>query len=314
MKQALIVGIDKYVGTNKLHGCENDARALASVLETNADGTLNFEIQLAINPPQKNQLKQLIINLFNRDTDIALFYFSGHGYLGETGSYLVTPDIKPGEFGISMDEILHYANESDIRNKIIILDCCHSGAFGAQLNMMGHSFLRKGLTILTASRSNEVAVEVNGEGLFTSLLIEALKGGAADLKGDITPGSVYAYIDQAIGSWGQRPVFKANITRFTVLRKAKPAVSVEILKQLTTIFKNADDEIQLNESFVKEQKKSVESNVIVFDKLKALNRVGVVVPSNENNIDMFWAAMKKEKCRLTELGKHYWRLVSKGKI
>jgi Caspase domain len=314
MKQALIVVIDKYPGKNILEGCEKDARELAGVLETNADGSLNFEIQLLVNPKKKSHLQQMVINLFNRDTDIALFYFSGHGYLGETGSYLVTPDLKPGEEGVSMEEILHYANESDIRNKIIILDCCHSGAFGALLNMKGHSFLRKGLTILTASRDNEAAMEVNGEGLFTSLLLQALKGGAADLKGDITPGSVYTYIDQAIGSWGQRPVFKANITRFTVLRKAKSPIAIEILKQINMLFLNPDDEIQLDESFENNQKTSNEVNIKIFDQLKALNRVGVVIPSNENNIDMYWAAMKKEKCKLTELGKHYWRLVVKGKI
>ena len=47
-------------------------------------------------------------------------------------------------------------------------------------------------------------------GLFTSLLLEALKGGAADITGHITPGGIYAYIDKALGPWEQRPVFKTK--------------------------------------------------------------------------------------------------------
>ena len=36
--------------------------------------------------------------------------------------------------------------------------------------------------------------------------------------GDVTPGSIYAYIDRSLGGWEQRPVFKANIKRFVSLR------------------------------------------------------------------------------------------------
>jgi len=35
--------------------------------------------------------------------------------------------------------------------------------------------------------------------VFTGLLVDALSGGAANLVGDVTPGSVYAHIDQSLG-------------------------------------------------------------------------------------------------------------------
>lgn len=56
--------------------------------------------------------------------------------------------------------------------------------------------------------------EINGHGVFTDLLLQALQGGAANITGQITPGSVYAYIDQALGEWKQKPIFKTNIKRF----------------------------------------------------------------------------------------------------
>ena len=44
-------------------------------------------------------------------------------------------------------------------------------------------------------------MEINGHGVFINLLIESLNGGASDILGNITPGSVYAYIDQVLGAW-----------------------------------------------------------------------------------------------------------------
>ena len=87
-----------------------------------------------------------------------------------------------------MDEILALANQSQAKNKVVILDCCHSGALGSSTIAGGNiAQLSEGLSVLTASRDSEYAMEVDGAGVFTSLLIDGLKGGAADLRGNITP-------------------------------------------------------------------------------------------------------------------------------
>ena len=44
--------------------------------------------------------------------------------------------------------------------------------------------------------------------------------------GDITPGSVYAHIDQSLGPWAQRPVFKTNVKTFVSLRKTEPPIAL----------------------------------------------------------------------------------------
>ena len=36
-----------------------------------------------------------------------------------------------------------------------------------------------------------------------NLFVDALNGSAADILGQITPGSVYAHIDQSLGAWSQ---------------------------------------------------------------------------------------------------------------
>ena len=320
VKKALLVGIDDYVQC-PLHGCCNDAQAVAEVLEKNEDGSPNFSIRKEENVQTKGQLRGLICECFSGDADIALFYYSGHGYIDAIGGYLVTPDFSDHDYGVSLSDILNIANGSSCKNKIIILDSCHSGFMGAiNTNGQNTAVIKEGVTILTASRSNEYAMEVDGNGVFTTLLLEALSGAAADIAGNITPGGVYSYIDKALGAWDQRPVFKTNITQFTSLRKVKPQVDSSIIRKLCNYFEEEDSELPLDPSYEKTNSPDYPYKVIepyadkyriaVFSDLQQLEGIGLVIPVGEQH--MYFAAMNSKSCRLTPIGKQYWRLVKKG--
>lgn len=313
MRKALIVGINDYP-TAPLKGCVNDAAALATTLEKHGDGSPNFAVRLETAVTTKSEMKTMIKELFEGDSDIALFYFSGHGLFNELGGYIVTPDHQQNDEGVSMDEILVLANKSKAKDKIIILDCCNSGAFGSPA-VTGNvsSQIIEGVVVLTASKSSESAIEVNGHGIFTNLLIDALQGGAADLRGHITPGSVYAYIDQALGAWDQRPVFKTNVTRFTSLRTVNPQVPVEVLRKITEYFPVPEQEYQLDPEHEFDNKDiAVPEKVEILKNLQKLVSVALVVPVGEEH--MYYAAQNSKTCKLTALGYHYWRLVKEGKI
>lgn len=237
MRKALIIGIDDYPNC-PLDGCINDATNINRVLERNGDNSVNFQVRLVTpdKTAKKADIKQLISELFQGDSEVALLYFSGHGALTETGGYIVTPDYKSYDEGISMNEILTFANKSGARNKLIILDCCHSGSFGEVPNNDTISNIGNGVTILAASRNWEAAMELDGDGVFTTLLIEALEGGAADIRGNITPGSIYSYVDQALGAWDQRPVFKTNISRFVQIRTVEPLIPLDVIREISKYF------------------------------------------------------------------------------
>lgn len=323
MKKALVVGINNYPKA-ELYGCINDAEALGNTLEINGDGSRNFDVRLLTDIQTKGELKGHIKELFAGDCETALFYFSGHGYFDETGGgIIVTPDFTANDEGISMDEILHIANTSKAKNRVIILDCCHSGSFGSpKINGGKNAQIGEGVSILTASKADEPSVEVNGYGVFTNLLLDALKGGAADLRGHITPGSIYSYIDQALGPWDQRPVFKTNITRFTSLRTVSAQVAPDILRKLNQYFTSPKDLFPLDPSFEFTNDPSIEhefiephsdeKNVSIFKDLQKLASVGLVVPVDEQH--MYFAAMHSKSCKLTPLGYHYWRLVKEKRI
>lgn len=323
MRKALVIGINNYPNGNELKGCVNDASAFSGIITANGDGSPNFDVKLETDVPTKSDLKGLIKELFRGDCETALLYFSGHGFIDDIGGYIVTPDYKPNDEGVSMDEILSIANESKAQNRVIILDCCHSGAMGSPKTLGSKTaHIVEGVSILTASKDIESAIEINGHGVFTNLLLNALQGGAADLRGHITPGSVYAYIDQALGPWDQRPVFKTNITRFTSLRTVTPQVPLEILRKLIEYFPTPQDEFPLDPSFEDTNAPKVEhkiiephakeENVAVFKHLQKFQGVGLVVPVDEQY--MYFAAMNSTSCKLTALGYHYWRLVKDKRI
>ena len=262
MRKALIVGINDYPNC-PLFGCINDARSVAEILSNHEDGKKNFDVNLKENVERKGELLGLIDSLFRGNPEVALFYFSGHGYIDELGGYIVTPDFGPHDMGVSMCDILRYANESKAENKVIILDCCHAGAMGNMtFGNIGESIVGNGVTILTSSRDDESSMEIGGRGVFTSLLIEALDGGAANIQGDITPGSIYAFIDQALGAWEQRPLFKTNIQKFVSIRSVVPRISLDELRVLSECFASPCVEMKLDPSFEFTNTSDVQHKVI----------------------------------------------------
>ncbi len=145
MRKALVVGVDYYNNVKPLNGCVRDAHEVKSVLERHADGSLNFGVKLVVATNQassisRRQLKDLVQELFKDDAEIALFYFSGHGYIESSGGFLITSECADGDDGFSMEDLLLLANESKAQNKIIVLDCCHAGAAGSPAVAAGKAF------------------------------------------------------------------------------------------------------------------------------------------------------------------------------
>jgi hypothetical protein len=315
MRRALIVGIDDYVGA-PLQGCVNDANSIAAVLETHGTGSPNFQIRLMTSPSNvvtRATLREAIEKLFATDCDIALLYFSGHGFLRSADGYIVTNDAVKYDEGIGMTELLKCVNNSPVKNKIIILDCCYSGNMGTpNIEEGGVAQLSEGLTILTACRGSETAVENAGAGIFTGLVVAALQGGAADLRGHVTPGSIYAYVDQALGAWDQRPIFKTNVTQFTSLREIPPQVPLETLRKLIVYFPSPQEGHALDPSYEDTVEGHDPKKAAILKDLQKMEGVGLVVPVSEEH--MYYAAMKSKSCRLTALGAQYWRLAKEKKL
>lgn len=329
MRKALIVGIDHYDHISPLSGCVNDAHSVKNVLERHADGTINFATPKLLTGTstsdrvERGQLKEAARELFSDDSDIALFYFAGHGYVEDTGGFLCGTECKSGDDGLSLSELMTLASRSPAKNKIILLDSCHSGVMGTRPEQAAAE-VKEGMTILTASTAEQYAMEVlgGGAGVFTSLFVDALGGAAANLLGDVTPGSVYAHIDQSLGPWAQRPMFKTNVKTFVSLRKATAPIPLADLQALATHFPSPGYDFPLDPAYEPERAIEYKSlgaipppdpqKTAVFAVLQKYVKVNLVRPVGETH--MWHAAMNRRSCELTVLGEHYRELVAKGLI
>ena len=329
MRRALIVGIDHYTHIKGLGGCVKDALAVKEVLERHGDSKTNFvqpKMMLSDGPSSaitKAKLKEAARELFLHPADIALIYFAGHGYVEDTGGYLCASDSESGDDGLALSDLVQFANTSPATNRIIILDSCHSGVAGSRGGHKRTAELEEGMTILTASTAMQTAMETYyGGGVFTTLLVDALKGGAANLVGAVTPGSIYAHIDQSLGPNSQRPVFKTNVQSFISLRTVEPPIAYSELMELPTHFPSDDYLYPLDPAFEPERNAEQKADASipapdpaknrVFKVLQNYVKVNLVVPVEAPH--MWHAAMQSKSCKLTVLGKHYRKLVASGMI
>jgi uncharacterized caspase-like protein len=323
LKRALLVGIDTYDGYADLDGCVNDVVALVPLLSRNddSDKTTNFHCHPLLSSKvriHRRKLLESIDDLLAPGADVALFYFAGHGQGAKNDVILVSQDGSPADLGVSLAEVLGKVQASPVREVLIILDCCFSGG-GGGVPQLGSdvAVLRRGVTLLSASRQDQPAAETaSSRGLFSTYLCGALDGGAADVLGRVTMAGVYAYVSESFGPWDQRPTFKANVEALHELRLCSRPVTLDSLRRLPELFARADIELKLNPSF--EHDRSFEppalpqnsANEATFATLQSFRAAKLLEPVGADHL--YYAAMQSMSCRLTPLGRHYWHLAKQG--
>jgi hypothetical protein len=330
MKKALVIGVDDYP-KNPLSGCVNDAKAIGDILARNGDGSPNFSV-LSLTSDKititSELLESSIGELFKGSADTVLLYFAGHGIINPAtnAGFLVSQKRGKGAWGISLADILGMANGTSpkIKSSVVILDSCHSG-YAGEVSSLGNQAIAaigEGVTILTACHREQTAAERDGHGLFTGILLDGLNGSSADICGRITPASVYSHVDQTLGPWEQRPIYKANVQTFVTLREVSPRVPKEVLRRLPQYFPDPAYTFPLDPSYepdrsamseaMKAKFPADESRQRLFMELQQCNRHGLVVPVDAAH--MYYAAFESKACKLTALGAHYRRLAELNRI
>lgn len=319
-KLALSIGIDHYPNDNDLSGCVQDAKRIISALENDFDCHLLTSkrckqyISIIRRSPDLKEKESMAIShetiikeieeLFGmEEAEMALLYFAGHGIQDATGAYLWIPNsLTNGCNGIPMNAILKIANKSKIKDKIIILDCCHSGSIGLECYTESFCKLGEGVSILASCKASECAKETRGHGDFSALLINALtnyKCYAADRYGDIHLAGLYAYIANNMGSWSQRPIFRANVSSFEPIIHYEPQIDSKHQIRVAGLF-GKKDRLKLDKSYLETEKNSKPDNVNIFKELLDLERLGLV--SAFSGKDMQTTAKRGWHCSLTQLG------------
>ncbi|HJS19778.1 MAG TPA: caspase family protein [Anaerolineales bacterium] len=203
MKYALIIGNDRYEDSKlaRLKTPAADSQALATVLHDRAIGSFD-EVTSLINQSESKVRRAVSAFLADKKpADLVLLYFSGHGVLDDRGRlYLALQDTQISLLKATSIPSSFIADEMDScrsRRQILVLDCCHSGAFargtkGEQKAITETTFEGSGFgrVVLTASDSTQYALEGDQVikqtelSLFTHFLLEGLRSGEADMNND----------------------------------------------------------------------------------------------------------------------------------
>ncbi|WP_053849391.1 caspase family protein [Streptomyces sp. NRRL B-24085] len=203
-------------GLSRLTAPAHDAEALADVLRDPA--VAGFDVTLLVNEPHY-RVGEAVGDLFDnrRSDDLVLLYFTGHGLKDEDGRlYLAMRNTRRGSLlftSLAAEQVDQAMSGSESRRKVLILDCCYSGAFPAarltksdpQIHTL-ERFQGRGRTVLTASDAMQYSYEgdrLSGsavQSVFTRHLVTGLREGTADLDGDgdITLDELYRYVHDRV--------------------------------------------------------------------------------------------------------------------
>ncbi len=203
-RKALVVGINRYPfpidesqQIRQLDTSAGDAETIAHYLETYGDfrvrrlpETFDSEGKPRVDPMGPVRLPELqaaIEELFNPPSqsvsDTALLFFAGHGLRRGKGAqaetFLVTSDVYyPGEsLGLSLQWLRELLQSSPVRQQLVWLDCCHSGALFNFTEQALQTLSRKqDRSLIAASKDYELAYESFGgdHGLLAGALIKGL--------------------------------------------------------------------------------------------------------------------------------------------
>ncbi|ANP51898.1 hypothetical protein J2Z21_009390 [Streptomyces griseochromogenes] len=209
----------------------HDAEAFAAVLKD--PDIAGFEVTTLINEPN-HRVGESIADLYRdrRRDDLTLLYFTGHGLKDDDGRlYLAMTNTRrssPLFTALSAEQIDQAMSDCMSRQKVLILDCCYSGAFPAgrlvKADTEVHTLERfqgRGRTVLTASDATQYSFEGSQrhgtatQSVFTRHLVAGLQDGSADLDGDgdITLDELYSYVyDRVVDEIPQqRPKKQDNV-------------------------------------------------------------------------------------------------------
>jgi len=206
---AIVIGVEKYrQQLPKADYADNDARImteyLTKVMGYPEENVVTLTGEHATKSDFQKYIEKWLPNNAEKRSSVFIYY-SGHGAPNpKTGdAFLVPYDGDPTfieETGYSLKRLYAKLDRLQVKEIIVVLDSCFSGAGGRSvlakgarplvMNMDKQVSHSNRIAILTASAGNQISSthEKEGHGLFTYFLLKGIKEGNAEL------GVLYNYI------------------------------------------------------------------------------------------------------------------------
>jgi hypothetical protein len=226
---ALVIGVDKYADTQitTLGGSSNDAKTLADALTKYAGFPPDQVFVLATDQPAERQPTRG--NILRRLSNLAasvppdgllLVSFAGHGMERSNQAFLLPSDAQVSNdvnllelTAINVSQMKDFIRKTGVGQVVLILDACRNDPVGRANadNPLTSAYVRgfnfdirnkevSAFATLYATAVGQRAYEFKekGQGYFTWELIEGLKGGAANERGEVTLEGLLRYVQEHV--------------------------------------------------------------------------------------------------------------------
>lgn len=226
---ALVIGVDQYADTQitTLGGASNDAKALSEALVRYAGFPADQVTLLASNQPVERQPTRG--NILRRLSNLAsvvpkdgllLVSFAGHGMEREGRAFLLPSDAQVSgdvdlleQTAINVQQVRERVKKTGVGQVLLILDACRNDPVGRAdaPNPLTPTYTRsfnfdvrnkevQAFATLYATAVGQRAYEYKErkQGYFTWALIEGMKGGAANDKGEVTLAALVKYLQERV--------------------------------------------------------------------------------------------------------------------
>src|SRR5713101_2380580 len=226
---ALVIGVDKYGDPqiSPLKGSDNDARMLADALVRYAGFPQDQVILLSTDQPAERQSTR--VNILRRLSNLAsavpkdgllLVSFAGHGMERAGQAYLLPSDAQISdqisfleETAISVNRVKERIRETGVSQVVVLLDACRNdpGGRADAPNPLSNAYVNafnfdvrnrevQAFATMYATGIGQRAYEYTEkkQGYFSWAVVEGLKGGAANDKGEVTLSQLVKYVQDAV--------------------------------------------------------------------------------------------------------------------
>ncbi len=248
---AIVIGIEKYrEKLPSVNFAASDAQLVSKYL-TNVMGYPGENIVTLIGDKAtrsdiKKYIETWLTNNVDKDASV-LIYYSGHGAPDPTtgDAFIVPYDGDPtfiGDTGYSLDRLYKVLEKLPVKEVVVMLDSCFSGAGGRSViakgarpivvKMKESAVASNKLAVLSASSGNQISstYDKKGHGLFTYFMLKGLKGeGDANGDGRIEMNELFNYIKPKVTSIA-RKLYNNEQTPQMIIPKGRKIFLMEGLR------------------------------------------------------------------------------------
>lgn len=210
----MVIGINNYQKWPKLEFALADARSMAAMLKQR--GFDEITMLLDGEATQQKILGMLGDELAKRTqpNDRVVIFFAGHGQTEDLANggkmgYIIPFEGELDNYystAISMSQLQQLSDRLRAKHILYVMDACFSGLLlrlrgdGPEVSNFSTQTTVPARQVLTAGGEGERAMEMEGHGIFTRMLLEGLQDTAADANGDghITASELYKFVTSRV--------------------------------------------------------------------------------------------------------------------